>query len=108
MRECEIPGIAGRLTLAQGKSTLLQAVLGEMDLLSGSSSVQLGAVGYCSQDPWLRTNSSIRENITFMSPYESTWYSTVIKALKLDVDLRVIHDGESCPVGNLSGGQKQR
>ncbi|KAK4687233.1 hypothetical protein P7C73_g2882, partial [Tremellales sp. Uapishka_1] len=98
--------IVGRV--GSGKSTLLQSLLGEVDLLSGVSSVQLGSVGFCSQDPWLRLNSSIRDNITFMHLYEVKWYSTVIKAVGLDVDLQVIIEGDGCVVSNLSGGQKQR
>ncbi|KAK8847661.1 hypothetical protein IAR55_005520 [Kwoniella newhampshirensis] len=91
-----------------GKSTLLQSLLGEMDLISGISSINLGTVGYCSQDPWLRTTNSMKENITFMHPYESKWYWTVIKAVGLDVDLAVLGEGDACLVSNLSGGQKQR
>lgn len=79
-----------------------------MDLLGGSASVHLGSVGYCSQDPWLRTNSSIKDNITFMHPYDLGWYTTVIKAVGLDVDMRTVAEGDECLVSNLSGGQKQR
>jgi ATP-binding cassette subfamily C (CFTR/MRP) protein 1 len=81
----------------QGKSTLLQSLLEEVDLLGGTASIELGTIGFCSQDPWLRTNNSIKENITFMHPYEAKWYWTVI-----------IPEGDDCVVSNLSGGQKQR
>jgi ABC-type bacteriocin/lantibiotic exporter with double-glycine peptidase domain len=91
----------------QGKSVLLQALLGELDLLQGSARCQLGTVGYCAQDPWL-LNRSIRANITFMYPFEPVWYRTVLEALNLDVDLAILTDGDTTLVGNLSGGQKQR
>ncbi|WWD21405.1 hypothetical protein CI109_105890 [Kwoniella shandongensis] len=91
--------IAGRVGC--GKSTLLQSLLGETDLISGTSSIYIGTVGFCSQDPWLRTTNTIRENITFMNPYESKWYWTVIKAVGLDVDLTVLGQGDACPVSNL-------
>jgi ATP-binding cassette subfamily C (CFTR/MRP) protein 1 len=92
---------------SQGKSVLLQALLGELDILSGRARCQLGSIGYCAQDPWL-LNRSIRANITFMYPYEPVWYRTVLEALNLDVDLGILSDGDTTLVGNLSGGQKQR
>ncbi|ORY27634.1 P-loop containing nucleoside triphosphate hydrolase protein [Naematelia encephala] len=98
--------ITGRV--GSGKSVFLQALLGELDLLNGSVSIHLGTVGYCSQDPWLRMNSSIRENITFMCPYEPSWYATVVGALGLDVDILQMADGDGREVASLSGGQKQR
>ncbi|ORX34001.1 P-loop containing nucleoside triphosphate hydrolase protein [Kockovaella imperatae] len=91
-----------------GKSTFLQAILGELDLIGGTSNVQLCAAGYCTQDPWLTVNNSIRQNITFMHPYDAKWYSRVIKAVALDVDLAIIKGGDTVPVSALSGGQKQR
>ena len=98
--------IAGRV--GSGKSTLLQAVLGELDTLNGRSSVNLGAIGYCAQDPWLTASNSIRKNITFMHPFEAAWYDKVIKAVNLEVDLRILKDGDSTAVSSLSGGQRQR
>jgi ABC-type multidrug transport system fused ATPase/permease subunit len=95
-----------KLTL-QGKSTLLQAVLGELDLISGSAHRSLGRVGFCSQDPWL-LNASIRANITFMNTYDPTWYRTVLEALDLDTDLSILPDGDLTMTSGLSGGQRQR
>lgn len=92
----------------QGKSVLLQAILGEMDVLSGSLRATLGKVGFCSQDPWLRTGASIKDNITFTHVYEPTWYRTVQAALSLDIDVRTLAQGDETPVSSLSGGQKQR
>ena len=96
------------MTDFKGKSTFLQSLLGELDEISGSSSVHLGVVGFCSQDPWLRSNGSIRQNITFLQPYEAQWYQTVIRALAMDVDLENLQVGDATSVSNLSGGQKQR
>lgn len=98
--------IVGRV--GSGKSTLLQSILGELDLLEGISSVNLGTVGFCSQDPWLRTNESIRANITFVHPFEAGWYAEVLRATGLDVDLGVMAEGDARATSNLSGGQKQR
>jgi ATP-binding cassette subfamily C (CFTR/MRP) protein 1 len=103
--KCKVVGYL--LADKQGKSTLLQALLGELDIIGGTARCRLGTVGYCSQDPWL-LNRSIRGNITFMHPYEPIWYRAVLVALNLDVDLSILSDGDTTLVGNLSGGQKQR
>lgn len=86
---------------------MLQAVLSELDLLSGTSQCSLGAVGYCAQDAWL-LNTSIKANITFMHPYDAAWYRTVISAVALDIDLGILQDGDQTLISHLSGGQRQR
>lgn len=43
-----------------------------------------------------------------MLDYDRAWYDTVVNATGLDVDLRVITEGDECAVSSLSGGQKQR
>ncbi|KAL8281226.1 hypothetical protein RQP46_006260 [Phenoliferia psychrophenolica] len=52
-----------------GKSTFLQACLGEVDLLGGSLVVPKARTAYCSQDTWLRSESA-RNAITFTSLYD--------------------------------------
>ena len=83
-------------------------MIGELDLISGSSDVSLGTVGYCSQDPWLRATGTVRENILFDKPYERAWYDEVLKATALAVDVRSFEEGDRRVVSGLSGGQKQR
>jgi ATP-binding cassette subfamily C (CFTR/MRP) protein 1 len=98
--------LVGRV--GSGKSIMLQSLLGELDHISGTCDVSLGTVGFCSQDPWLRANGSIRDNITFMHPYDQSWYSTVIRAVGLDTDLKLMADGDTRVTSSLSGGQRQR
>ncbi|CAN6604830.1 ATP-dependent bile acid permease [Trichomonascus vanleenenianus] len=111
-----------------GKSSLLLALLGEMDLESGSYCLPGGqvdrtvaaldlrtglgeTVAYCSQQAWL-INGSIRENILFMSSYDQERYHHVLYACCLIPDLDIFEKGDSTLVGEkgiiLSGGQKQR
>lgn len=110
-----------------GKTSLLMALLGEMDLLSGKVFLpgiiprdelvvdpQTGlteSVAYCSQAAWL-LNDTIRNNVTFGSPFNQDRYDKVIDACGLTRDLEILSAGDSTEIGEkgitLSGGQKQR
>jgi len=62
--------------VAAGKSSLLQALLGEMIKESGTVKLK-GSVAYVPQTAWLQ-NATLRENILFGSPYEEEKYNMVI------------------------------
>ncbi|KAL4802401.1 hypothetical protein BDV18DRAFT_147428 [Aspergillus unguis] len=118
--------IAGQT--GSGKTSLLMALLGEMKLLEGSVHLPGGtanraelpvdprtglieSVAYCAQEAWL-VNDTIKENITFASPFDQRRYDAVIKACALERDLEILDSGDETLVGEkgigLSGGQKQR
>jgi ABC-type multidrug transport system fused ATPase/permease subunit len=94
-----------------GKTALLQAILGEMDLKSGTCELPNSFVGYCAQTPWLQS-MNIRENILFFTPYDATRYREVIDACELLPDFALFKDGDLSNIGEngigLSGGQKAR
>ncbi|KAK4574471.1 hypothetical protein LTR86_001312 [Recurvomyces mirabilis] len=99
-----------------GKSSLLSAMLGEMQLLHGRSSDSVHdlprtAVAYCSQQPWI-LNTTIRANILFGLPMRSQRYITVLDAVALSADLGAFADRDLTLAGErgtrLSGGQRQR
>ncbi|EAW11644.1 putative ABC bile acid transporter [Aspergillus clavatus NRRL 1] len=94
-----------------GKTALLQALLGELDRISGSSDIPNEMVGYCAQTPWLQS-MSIRDNILFSSPYDEQRYQRVLEACALLPDLVNFEHGDLSFVGEngigLSGGQKAR
>ncbi|KAJ3231382.1 hypothetical protein HDU78_007733, partial [Chytriomyces hyalinus] len=94
-----------------GKSSLLQALLGEMKRISGDLYRPNGAVSYVAQTAWIQ-NASVRENITFGEPFDLARYNKVVKACALEKDLAVLESGDLTEIGekgiNLSGGQKQR
>ncbi|RDW62330.1 ABC transporter-like protein [Coleophoma cylindrospora] len=94
-----------------GKSALLQALLGELDLKKGEYHRSGAMVGYCAQTPWLQS-MSIRENILFSSPYDEKRYKQVLEACALVPDMANFKDGDLSMVGEngigLSGGQKSR
>ncbi|KAG4437467.1 hypothetical protein IFR05_007049 [Cadophora sp. M221] len=98
-----------------GKSTLLKAILGETAFLEGDIIIESDQIAYCAQEPWL-INDTIRQNIVENSldvcGASAEWYSVVIQACALDVDLSRTVRGDQAMVGSkgvkLSGGQKQR
>ncbi|XP_063876014.1 ATP-binding cassette sub-family C member 3-like isoform X2 [Scylla paramamosain] len=93
-----------------GKSSLLSALLGQMDKTSGHVLVN-GQVAYVSQEAWLQ-NTTLRENITWGQPFEERRFRMVVNACALQPDFDILPGGDLTEVGekgiNLSGGQKQR
>ncbi|KAG9397718.1 hypothetical protein AC1031_019162 [Aphanomyces cochlioides] len=97
-------------SVGAGKSSLISAVLGEMHLVQGSVDVD-GSLALVSQEPWIR-NDTVRGNILFEDPYDASWYKTVLQAVQLEADMRLLPAGDKTEIGeqgiNLSGGQKAR
>ncbi|XP_056096294.1 ATP-binding cassette sub-family C member 3 [Rhinichthys klamathensis goyatoka] len=93
-----------------GKTSLVSALLGEMEKLEGQISIR-GSVAYVPQQAWIQ-NASLRDNILFGRPYEEQKYRCVLEACALTPDLEVLPGGDQTEIGekgiNLSGGQRQR
>uniref|UniRef100_A0A672I1Z1 ATP-binding cassette, sub-family C (CFTR/MRP), member 3 n=1 Tax=Salarias fasciatus TaxID=181472 RepID=A0A672I1Z1_SALFA len=93
-----------------GKSSLISALLGEMEKLEGEISIQ-GSVAYVPQQAWIQ-NATLRDNILFGKPYDEQKYCCVLDACALTPDLQVLPGGDMTEIGekgiNLSGGQRQR
>ncbi|XP_055006085.1 ATP-binding cassette sub-family C member 3 isoform X4 [Boleophthalmus pectinirostris] len=93
-----------------GKSSLISALLGEMEKLEGEVSVR-GSVAYVPQQAWIQ-NATLRDNILFGKPYQEAKYRCVLEACALTPDLEVLPGGDMTEIGekgiNLSGGQRQR
>lgn len=110
-----------------GKTSLLLALLGEMNLQSGKVFLPgstprddlvvdkltglTESVAYCSQTAWL-LNGTIKENILFASPFDEKRYKDVVEACGLKRDFEILGAGDQTEIGEkgitLSGGQKQR
>ncbi|KAJ5662533.1 uncharacterized protein N7477_010149, partial [Penicillium maclennaniae] len=94
-----------------GKTAFLQALLGELDRLGGTSHIPNEMVGYCAQTPWLQS-MSIRDNILFSAPYDEQRYKQTLDVCALLPDLSQFKHGDLTFVGEngigLSGGQKAR
>ncbi|XP_065145851.1 ATP-binding cassette sub-family C member 9 isoform X4 [Paramisgurnus dabryanus] len=122
---------SGQLTMIVGqvgcgKSSLLLAMLGEMQTISGKVYWSNGhdtilsyeewsknrySVAYAAQKSWL-LNATVEENITFGSSFNKQRYKAVIDACSLQPDIDLLPFGDQTEIGergiNLSGGQRQR
>nr|XP_048721612.1 multidrug resistance-associated protein 1 isoform X1 [Caretta caretta] len=93
-----------------GKSSLLSALLGEMDKREGYVAVK-GSVAYVPQQAWIQ-NAALKDNIIFGREMKESHYKRVIEACALLPDIEILPSGDRTEIGekgvNLSGGQKQR
>lgn len=114
-----------------GKSLMLAAILGDVDILAGSVRIPKeldlnrfnfqhpmtghwiipNSIAFVAQTAWLE-NKTIKENIHFGLPYHEERYRKTIDVCALRPDLDMMEDGDNTEIGpngtNLSGGQKCR
>lgn len=132
LRDIDISFKVGELNVivgptGAGKTSLLLALLGEMELLEGRvflpspmsrtdvtpdpNTGLAETVAYCAQQAWL-LNDTLRNNIIFGTDFNQERYDAVINACALKRDLEILDAGDSTEIGEkgvtLSGGQKQR
>ncbi|KAL3471411.1 P-loop containing nucleoside triphosphate hydrolase protein [Aspergillus californicus] len=107
-RKGELTCIVGRV--GSGKSSLLQALLGDMWKAEGEVIVR-GRIAYVAQSAWVM-NASVRENIVFGHRWDPQFYDLTVEACALVDDFKNLPDGDQTEVGergiSLSGGQKAR
>ncbi|KAH8103346.1 multidrug resistance-associated ABC transporter [Cristinia sonorae] len=100
--------IVGRV--GSGKSSLLQALIGEMRRTRGSV-VFSSSIAYVPQSAWIM-NATLRDNILFGREENNARFREVVEACCLEHDLEMLPHGENTEIGekgiNLSGGQKAR
>nr|XP_032800562.1 canalicular multispecific organic anion transporter 1-like [Petromyzon marinus] len=96
--------------VGSGKSSLIAALLGEMERLHGSTELK-GSLAYVPQQAWIQ-NATLQDNILFGAPMERARYGEVLQACALVPDLLTLPAGDQTEIGekgvNLSGGQRQR
>eukprot|EP00768_Dysnectes_brevis_P006002 gnl/Dysnectes_brevis/456_a508_3886.p1 GENE.gnl/Dysnectes_brevis/456_a508_3886~~gnl/Dysnectes_brevis/456_a508_3886.p1 ORF type:complete len:1551 (+),score=641.49 gnl/Dysnectes_brevis/456_a508_3886:52-4704(+) len=126
-------GVCGQVGC--GKSSMFNALLGEMRLCSGGEGpvhpdtpaegeeevnqedleptavVLRGSIAYCPQAAWI-FNATVRENILFGKEYDEERYQRVVDRCCLIPDLEQFDSGDRTMIGErgvtLSGGQKAR
>lgn len=99
--------------VASGKSTLIQGLLGDVQS-SDKTSISMASgsnLSYAAQIPFI-LSTTVRENITFGSPFDRDRYDRVLDACCLRPDLKQWPAGDLTEIGErgvtMSGGQKQR
>ncbi|XP_054154950.1 ATP-binding cassette sub-family C member 2-like [Oppia nitens] len=98
--------------VGSGKSSLMSALIGDMELIGGSINIAQGhSLAYVPQQAWIQ-NATLKDNILFGKPYDPIKYRQVLRACALEPDLHQLVGGDETEIGekgiNLSGGQKQR
>jgi len=104
----EFIGIIGEV--GAGKSSLLNALMGEMNHVKGNVKFN-GKIAYVPQSAWLM-NNSLKNNVLFGSEYDEDFYNYVLDICELRPDIAILQGKDETEIGekgiNLSGGQKQR
>ncbi|XP_046853330.1 ATP-binding cassette sub-family C member 5-like isoform X2 [Xenia sp. Carnegie-2017] len=104
----QLIGVCG--SVGSGKSSLINAILAQMNLVEGNVYVN-GSMAYAAQQAWLM-NATVQENILFGQAMKPARYEKMISTCCLQQDLDIFPHGDQTEIGergiNLSGGQKQR
>ncbi|ORZ28328.1 multi drug resistance-associated protein MRP [Lobosporangium transversale] len=104
----DLTAVVGRV--GQGKSSLLNAIIGDMYKRQGSVKVY-GRLAYVPQQAWI-VNATLKDNILFGNEFDQARYDHVVMSCGLLPDIAMLPGGDQTEIGergiNLSGGQKQR
>lgn len=102
---CVVVGQVG-----SGKSSLLQLLLNELPVNSGTVEV-VGKPSFASQEPWLFV-STVKDNILFGEEFDKSRYKEVVKVCALEKDFEQLPNGDRTFISekgvSLSGGQRAR
>eukprot|EP00931_Biecheleriopsis_adriatica_P003934 TRINITY_DN105681_c0_g1_i1.p1 TRINITY_DN105681_c0_g1~~TRINITY_DN105681_c0_g1_i1.p1 ORF type:complete len:1256 (+),score=180.53 TRINITY_DN105681_c0_g1_i1:27-3794(+) len=102
--------------LGQGKSSLLQSILGEMEAVQESKSPpcaidRSGNLAYAPQQPVVM-NMTLRDNVVFKQAFDDERFQSALHAAALYTDLEMLPAGDMTEIGEkgvtLSGGQRAR
>ncbi|CAD8103784.1 unnamed protein product [Paramecium sonneborni] len=98
--------------VGSGKSSLIQAIMGEMIYKENKPRIEInGSIAYVSQKTWIQ-NATVKDNILFGLPFDQIKYDEAIKFSCLNEDIKILVKGDQTMIGekgvNLSGGQKAR
>jgi len=84
-------------TVGSGKSSLLAAMLGELDRINGRVNTK-GSIAYIAQQAWIQ-NATLRNNIIFGKPFDPTKYDRVVEACALKPDFEILPAGDKTEIG---------
>ncbi|KAJ2780056.1 ATP-binding cassette glutathione S-conjugate transporter ycf1 [Coemansia javaensis] len=107
-KDGELVAVVGKT--GSGKSSLLLAICGELEMTGGSGGVT-GTMAYLEQQPWIM-NDTMRANVLFGREYDQAFFEQVVHACALTDDLARWPDADLTVIGergiNISGGQRAR
>ncbi|KAF9125108.1 Canalicular multispecific organic anion transporter 2 [Mortierella sp. GBA39] len=103
-----LTAVVGRV--GQGKTSLLNAIIGDMYRREGTVKVY-GRKAYVAQQAWI-VNATVKDNIVFGNEFNQERYDHILMASGLLPDIAMLPGGDQTEIGergiNLSGGQRQR
>lgn len=80
-----------------GKTSLISALLGEMEKITGTVNTY-GRIAYVPQQAWIQ-NCTLRDNILFGKGFDETTYNKVVDACAMVPDLAMLPGGDSTEIG---------
>uniref|UniRef100_H2YLY3 Multidrug resistance-associated protein 1 n=1 Tax=Ciona savignyi TaxID=51511 RepID=H2YLY3_CIOSA len=80
-----------------GKSSLISALLGDMDKVEGYVSVK-GSIAYVAQQAWIQ-NLTVQDNILFGKPFDPCLYHQTVDACELKEDFDMLPAGDQTEIG---------
>lgn len=95
IRKGELVAVVG--AVGSGKSSLLNALLGEMLVTKGSVELN-GSVAFCDQRPWI-LNDTVQSNVTFGLPYDESRFDSALHYSSLEDDIIVLPGGINTQIG---------
>nr|KAJ3418380.1 Multidrug resistance-associated protein 4 [Polyrhizophydium stewartii] len=105
----ELLGVCG--PVGSGKTSLINAILGEIECVSGFVAVRSQSIAYVSQSAWILPGT-IKDNILFGRAYREEWFWEVVRACALEADIERLSMREHTFLGErgftVSGGQRAR
>lgn len=97
-------------SVGSGKTSLLHAILGELEIDSGLIEIH-GSLSYANQESFI-FEGSVKSNILFTEEFDKQRYDQVVSACGLTKDFEIFEHRDDTLVGekgvSLSGGQKAR
>ena len=81
-----------------GKSSLIQALLGEMEKHGGHVALQ-GSVAYVPQQAWIQ-NNTLKENILFGKSLDNMKYGRTVEVCGLEADIDLLPERDATMIGD--------
>ena len=95
-------------SVGSGKSSLLSAILGEMESIHDSKvyvprptqheQEMDGFASYCTQSPWV-VNATLRDNILFGRTFNQERYTRILSVSALQDDIDILPAGDKTEIG---------